>query len=169
MSDKSAMRSLIIDQDNVSRQVGVLCQLGGTSSIIPPVVLSVATLVSNVVTSVKNAQDVAKNYGDSELKSAISDLYNDVLNVKERVLELDDENCALRAELAKKGSVTYAAEFGYCFVAGDSNPYCPTCYEASEKLLHLTASEPWNGGVRRNCRRCRHTYWEKPMTMVHCA
>ena len=131
-------------------------------SIIPPVLLSLVSLLNNVASSARNALEIAKKSGNTDLKAAISELYDDILDVKGRVLELDEENRVLRADLAKKGSITYSSELGYYFVAGDPNPYCPTCYDANEKLLHLTASEPWNGGQRRNCRVCRHTYWDKP-------
>jgi hypothetical protein len=132
-------------------------------SILPPAVLSVASLVSNVLSSAKAAKELAKQSGDSALKEQIGELIDSVLEVKQRVLELDEENRSLRQQLAKKAAVRRDPQFGYYFAEGDADPFCPKCYESSAKLVHLTQSEPWSGGIRRNCRECRDTFWEVQM------
>jgi hypothetical protein len=65
-------------------------------SIIPPVVLTVTLLVGGLVSSAKTARELPKDTSNHELKAAVSDLYDDVLSVKARVVDLDEENRALR-------------------------------------------------------------------------
>jgi hypothetical protein len=132
-------------------------------SILPPAVLSVASLVSNVLSSAKAAKELAKQSGDSALKEQIGDLIDSVLEVKQRVLELDEENRSLRQQLAKKAAVRRDPQFGYYFAECDPDPLCPKCYESSNKLIHLPHSQTWSGGVRRDCLECQSTFWEVEM------
>jgi len=74
-------------------------------SIIPPAVLTATQLVGGLIASAKTARDLAKDSSSHELKAAISDLYDEVLNVKERVLDLDEENRSLKSELARKNEI----------------------------------------------------------------
>ena len=132
-------------------------------SIIPPAVLSVASLVSNVLSSAKAAKELAKQSGDAELKERIGELFDSILDVKERVLELDEENRKLREQLAEKTQVERTSEFGYYFAQDDPDPLCPKCYESARKLIHLTAAQRSNGGVVRDCRECSFQFWEVEM------
>jgi hypothetical protein len=132
-------------------------------SIVPAAALSVASLVSNVLSSAKAAKELAKQSGDTDLKEQIGDLIDSVLEVKQRVLELDEENRSLRQQLAQKGAVRRDSQFGYYFGEGDPDPLCPKCYESAAKLIHLTQAKTWSGGVRRDCRECRQVFWEVPL------
>jgi predicted metal-dependent peptidase len=65
-------------------------------SIIPRAALTTVQIVSGLAASAKNAVDLAKSTSNNELKSAVSELYDSVLDVKARVLELDEEVRSLR-------------------------------------------------------------------------
>ncbi len=93
-------------------------------SIITPAVLSVATLVNNVVNSAKNAKELAKQSGDTELKLAIAEVYNDILDLKAQINDLGDENRELRQKLTKKEDITRHGS-GYFFKKGETMPLCP--------------------------------------------
>lgn len=74
-------------------------------SIIPPAVLTVTQLIGGLVASARTARELAKDTSNHELKAAISDLYDDVLSVKERVVDLDEENRTLRTALDEKHKI----------------------------------------------------------------
>jgi hypothetical protein len=125
-------------------------------TILPPAVLTTAQLVSGLVASVKNALDIARASSDHALKGAVSELYDSFLDVKGRVLDLDEENRALKV-----------APHGYYFVAGDKErPLCPRCFQENpQKIAFLTSPHEWNRGIRRTCKLCRHHVYEKEMEL----
>ncbi len=73
--------------------------------IIPPAVSTVAQLISGLVSSANSARDLASKISDHALKGAVSKLCDEILDVKIRVLELDQENRYLKAALAQKDEV----------------------------------------------------------------
>ncbi len=103
-------------------------------SIIPPVVLTATQLVGSLVATAKNVRDLVKDSSNSDLKSAISDLYDDILSVKERVLDLDEENRKLRAQLEQKDDVVGPFDpYGYFYKKTDEakeKPLCPKCLQS---------------------------------------
>jgi hypothetical protein len=137
-------------------------------SIIPPAISTVAQLVAGLVSSAKTARELAKDTSNHELKAAISDLYDDVLSVKERVADLDEENRTLRVALEEKGKyIGPVVPHGYYFQAGDNeHPLCPRCFqEKPQRIAFMTEPENWNSGVRRTCKLCGKSIYEKPMVL----
>lgn len=132
-------------------------------SIDPHSVASAIGLANNALGAVKSAFELGKKTTDLELKQHLSDAVDNVLELKIRVHDLAEENRSLREQLNLKASVARNSEFGYYFAEGDSDPLCPKCYEGNGKLIHLSPSKPWNGGIRRDCIECRQTFWEKKM------
>jgi len=124
---------------------------------------TVLGLVNSTVQAAKNAVDLAKNSKDSELKQKLSDVIDGLLELKIKVLDLEESNRSLQQRLDKRQEVVRESEFGYWFKVGETGPLCPKCYEGTNKLVYLPPSEAWNGGIRRHCRICSATYWEKPM------
>lgn len=101
-------------------------------SIIPPAALTTVQIVSGLASSAKNAVDLAKASSNNELKGAVSELYDSVLDVKARVLDLDEENRNLKVQLAQKEQIEGPDErFGYFyFKSHPDKPLCPKCYQA---------------------------------------
>ena len=85
-----------------------------------------------------------------------------VLELKAKIIELDEENRNLQRRLELKDKITRSGEFGYWFKEGEEDPLCPKCYEGSGKVIYLTSCKPWGNGTRRDCRECSRTYMEKP-------
>jgi hypothetical protein len=129
--------------------------------VVPAAVLSVTSVLNNLLSSAKTTKEFVKQTSDLELIAQITDLYSAILDVKEKVLDLDAENRSLRAELSQKANVKRTSEFGYFFVEGDPDPHCPKCWEGSGKLGHLSASKPFSNGIVRNCLLCGEKYWER--------
>jgi hypothetical protein len=132
-------------------------------TILPPVVLTTAQLVGSLVASAKNAHDLAKTSSDHALKASISELYDSLLDVKARVLDLDEENRRLTAELAKKDLVEGpTGQFGYFFHRDNSEqPLCPKCFQRQpSNTVFLGPLHKHRGGMLRKCPVCEYGNYE---------
>lgn len=132
------------------------------------VAATTAQIVADVVGTVKAARDLAKATGNRELKEKIGEAYDGLLDLRQRLLDLDDENRQLRAELAKKVEIDGPRPpFGYFFdKSHPDSPLCPKCYQSKEsRLSYMGPAVPWNRGVRRDCRICGFTIFEKEMDL----
>jgi len=146
-------------------------------SIITPAVLTTTQLVGGLVASAKNALDLAKASSDHALKGAVSELHNSVLDVKGRVLDLDEENRKLKAELASRDDIVGPDDAnGYFFYKGKPDkPLCPKCYQSiPSNAVFLGPLSDFYGGKQRSCGVCsfhrmetpwkRHTISKVPMS-----
>jgi hypothetical protein len=133
-------------------------------TILPPVVLTTAQLVGGLVASAKNALDLAKTSSDHALKASISELYDSLLDVKGRVLDLDEENRSLKAQLAREDSIIGPDEtLGYFYFKEKMDqPLCPKCFQSQprnavflEPLFTTTTGQKY-----RRCTVCGWTKWE---------
>jgi hypothetical protein len=121
---------------------------------------TVVQTLSSVIAALRNARDLAKDSKDRELKEVIGDAFDSLLDLKERMLALDEENRDLKAKLAKKASITGPVPpFGYLYEKTDEAqqfPLCPRCYQ--EKLhVYTLVAENWGGATMRSCPNC---HWQ---------
>ena len=133
-------------------------------SIIPQAALTTIQIVSGLAASAKNAVDLAKSTSNNELKGAVSELYDSVLDVKARVLELDEEVRSLKAQLAQRGEIIGPDEaFGYFYFKSNPNePLCPKCYQSSpSKVVNMGPRDQRAGGIMRFCPVCDFTVTEE--------
>ncbi len=133
-------------------------------SIIPPAVLTTTQLVGGLVASAKNALDLAKASSDHALKGAVSELYDSLLDVKGRVLDLDEENRKLRAQLEQKDDVVGPFDpFGYFYKKTDdakAKPLCPKCLQSQpSKVVFLSPPTDGTAGWRA-CVVCSYNKFE---------
>jgi hypothetical protein len=135
-------------------------------SIVPLGMLTTTQLVGGLVASAKNALDLAKASSDHALKSAVSELYDSLLDTKGRVLELDEENRNLKAELSRKDDIIGPDEMnGYFHYKNKiEKPLCPKCFQSHPSMtVFLEPIHNWNGGKRRLCVVCGYKHMETPM------
>jgi hypothetical protein len=125
-------------------------------------VLTAAQIVNTTISAAKQAIELAKQTKNPDLKEKLSELFDHVLEIKAKMLVLEEENGSLKREKAAKASVHRKGQFGYFFVEGDPDPLCPHCFEKDDKQIHLPALHEWNGGLRRLCRSCHNEFWERP-------
>jgi hypothetical protein len=119
--------------------------------------IPVSQLLSSTLSALNNVRDLAKESSNHELKEKISETYDAVLSLKERMLAMTDEIRDLKAQLAVKASFTGPVPpFGYVFKDGDmDHPLCPNCYQEKGHESFLPIAEPWNDGTkRRKCNTC---------------
>ncbi len=65
----------------------------------------VLSAIGTTLSTLKNARDLAKESKDHELKDVISDAYDRLIDLKERMLALDEENRNLKTKLAERDSI----------------------------------------------------------------
>jgi hypothetical protein len=132
-------------------------------SIIPQAALTTVQIVSGLAASAKNAVDLAKSTSNNELKGAVSELYDSVLDVKARVLELDEEVRTLKAQLATREEVTGPdGNFGYFYFKSRPNePLCPKCYQSAQSGPTFMGPRYKQGSyIRRTCPVCNFSHNE---------
>jgi len=133
-------------------------------SIIPQAALTTVQIVSGLAASAKNAVDLAKGTSNNELKGALSELYDSVLGVKARVLELDEENRGLKTRLAQREEIEGPdAKFGYFhFKSKPHEPLCPKCFQSvPSKAVNMGPRDQRAGGIMRFCPVCNFTVTEE--------
>lgn len=136
-------------------------------SIIPQAALTTVQIVSGLAASAKNAVDLAKATSNNELKASISELYDGLLDVKARVLDLDEENRRLKTELARKDDIEGpVGPFGYFFTKQKpENPLCPKCLQSQpSNIVFLGELRKHQGGRLRKCPVCKYGNYEEPPT-----
>lgn len=134
-------------------------------TLLPPVILTTTQLVGGLVASAKNALDLVKASSDHTLKSAVSELYNSLLDVKGRVLDLDEENRRLKAEIARKDEFIGPLDpHGYFFYKEKPDrPLCPKCFQSQpQNPVYLCPIRIWHGANHRQCPICHWENFETP-------
>ena len=133
-------------------------------TILPPGLLTTVQLVGGLAASAKNALDIVKASSDHDLKAAVSELYDSVLDVKVRVLDLDEENRRLKADLERKAEVIGPEDpHGYFFFKDKPDqPLCPKCVQSQPaNAVYLPKVYTYKSGAKsRTCIICRFEYFE---------
>lgn len=128
-----------------------------------------AQLVATVVSTVKTVRDLARDTSNHELKEKIGEVFEGLMDLRERLLNLDEENRQLKEELNKKADIEGPVPpFGYFFdKRHPDEPLCPKCYQGSDsRLSFMGPLHTWNHGERRICRLCGHMIYEKEMDFL---
>ena len=106
-------------------------------SIVPAVALSATTLVNNLLNSARTAKDLVKQSTDSELKERIAEVFNDILDLKAKILDLDSENRDLREQLRQKALVERDSATEGFYKQGEVDPLCPRCFQTTGSPTYL--------------------------------
>jgi len=134
---------------------------------------------SAILNSVKTATDIAKIIRDSdsnlqsaEVKLNMAELISSLADVKMELADLqtelhlkDVEINKLKDQLNTKFSIAYDSTSEVYWKEGDKTPYCPACYEADNKLIHLSARKTVGfspNEIHRphhNCKVCNKSFF----------
>jgi hypothetical protein len=116
-------------------------------------------VMMNPIEQVKELASLIKKVGDIDLYSKIVALQSEVVKLSSRNVELEQKCSELEAELSRKKKLRH--ERSLYFADNDPIPYCPHCWETSEKLVHLfgpkTLMQP--GGEMWECHACNNDYF----------
>lgn len=127
--------------------------------------------IATALASLKAARDVAANYSDLPLKSALLDAYEQMLAVREEALVVQEElHKARRRILELEDQLTAKLEdprVGLTFDRGvwwasdsrahsELGPFCPTCLDATDKRRLLARNGATNAYA--SCRHCKGNF-----------
>ncbi len=94
----------------------------------------------------KEAKVIADAASEQTLKAKVFEIMEAALEAKEQALSLrqellekDEEIADLKKTLQDRTATSF--KNGMWYKEGDDVPFCPTCYEKDEKLIHLIYSE----------------------------
>ena len=122
-----------------------------------PLVATASSVIGAALSAMKYMREVSDSTDDLELKSRINDLYTALLDVRAKVLDLDEENRRLKNELARKDDIVGPdAKFGYFhFMNKPNEPLCPKCYQSiPSKIVNMGPMDQRAGGMMRLCPVC---------------
>ena len=131
---------------------------------------AITGIVSGALSSLKAARDLAKDTTDLELKGKLSEVFDLLLELKESVSTLADENKSLKAQLKEKDQLEGPfAPFGYFYKSGDrEHPLCSICAQKAVPVQsYMGPLHQWRGGQRRTCRTCDQSIYEVEMQPIH--
>ncbi len=117
----------------------------------------------DVLGSLKQLSELVKKYNDIELMKKIVELQAEVFELQQTNLQLKEQLARQKHHSADELAMKMSGPMNYYYREGDDVPFCPKCWEGpGHRQVHLPQAEPWSGGIRRDCRVCNETYWEKP-------
>lgn len=113
----------------------------------------------NPVERVKELALLIKKFGDIELYRKIVELQSEVVKLSTRNLDLEQKCSELETELSRKKKLRHERSLYYA--DDDPVPFCPHCWETSEKLVHLFGPQPLSraGGEMWECLACNNDYF----------
>lgn len=121
-------------------------------------------MVGSVVSTVKSLRDWAKSSGNHELNQRAGDVFDSLNDLRQRVLDLDEENRNLKVELAKRADIDGPVPpHGYYFDKRyPEAPLCPKCYQSKEnpRIGYMTTPSAGSFGTSRRCQLCGFSLYE---------
>ncbi len=106
-----------------------------------------------------NAKQVAKaveEIHNLELYQRVLGLHSDIIELVEENNKLRDENKELKAVVALTKAMSFKPPFFY--QDGDPNPFCPACWEGTQKAIHLIYSHEEETCIRWDCKTCKQMF-----------
>jgi len=113
----------------------------------------------NPIEQAKELVSLIQKIGDVDLYRKIVELQGEVVRLSARNVELEQKREELEAELRRKKSLRHVRSL--YFADNDPIPFCPHCWETSNKLVHLFGPQPLSGpgGEMWECHACNNDYF----------
>ncbi len=117
------------------------------------------SLVNGTIGLLKEARESAKRSDDHDLKDKLSEVFDSVLELKEVIGNLRDENRELRKRLETRASLKWDSEHKLYFADGDPDPFCPACMDLNGRQIRLQPAY-YSSNVlwKYECKVCRNDY-----------
>jgi plasmid stabilization system protein ParE len=93
-------------------------------------------------------------------KGATIEAQERIMALREACVALQDENHAMREKMkvleeALKFKKTLEYRVPFYYAEGDSNPFCPRCWEKDKRAIHLSPERILSGARARPCPDCK--------------
>lgn len=115
----------------------------------------------NTLDTAKELVALIQKVGDIELYRKTVEFQAEVVALSQKNLELQVKCSHLEAELQRRKSLRHERQLYYA--SGDVVPFCPTCYEKTDKYVHLFG--PKSGYPQDvecyECLGCNYSYYAK--------
>ncbi len=116
------------------------------------------SLVSGTIGLLKEAREAAKRSDDHDLKDKLSEVYDSVLELKEVIGKLRDENAELLNRLKTRASLKFDRRAKLYFAEGDPDPFCPACLDDGGKQIRLIPDYNDGALLQYQCKVCKNFY-----------
>lgn len=127
-----------------------------------PITFGVAStavsLVNGTLSLLKEARESAKRSDDHDLKDKLNELWDSVLQVKEVVGNLRDENADLLKRLQTRASLKWDTRLKVYFAENDPDPFCPACMDLNETQIRLHPEILDGVLFRYDCKICKNYF-----------
>jgi uncharacterized small protein (DUF1192 family) len=116
------------------------------------------SLVNGTIGLLKEAREAAKRSDDHDLKDKLSDVYDSVLELKETINNLREENAELKKQLSSKETLKWDSSKRVYFAESDPDPFCPICLD--QKSLQVRLHPQFSNGVvwKYDCKVCKNYF-----------
>jgi hypothetical protein len=110
----------------------------------------------SIVDNLEEVADIIKKAGDIELYRKIVKLEGAIIELTREKMKLEEQNADLQKLLNAKQEMKFNKPFYY--QENDPHPFCPQCWEADKKAVHLDGPQEVVAGPRYDCPSCRNTF-----------
>lgn len=116
------------------------------------------SLVNGTIGLLKEAREAAKRSDDHDLKNKLSAVYDSVLELKETINSLREENSALKKQLMSKETLKWDPDKRVYFAEGDPDPFCPICLDKNG--LQVRLHPQFSNGIvwQYDCKVCKNWF-----------
>jgi len=109
-----------------------------------------------IIENIKDIGNLVQKMGNMDLYRKIIELEGEVVGLTRENLEMEKKIEELNTLLETKKAMTFRPPF--YFQEGDSQPFCPKCWEADRKAIHLDGPSDVLAGPRYDCPNCKNHF-----------
>ena len=117
-------------------------------------------LVNGTIGLLKEAREAAKRSDDHDLKDKLSEVFDSVLELKELIGNLRDENGELRKRIESRAHLHWDSKQKVYLAEGDSDPFCPACLDLKGSVIRLQPAPNYGNNVlcMYECKVCKNGF-----------
>lgn len=109
--------------------------------------MTVLETIGSAIALVRQMSELSATAAKADLKLAAVNLTEQLVEIKQRVIDLEQDKQRLLAEV-KRLSQPPAMQFrDSAYYAGDDGPFCPGCYDSQGKTIRLVTMSATFGPI----------------------
>ena len=112
----------------------------------------------SIIDNVKEIANLVKKIDDIDLYRRIIELESEIIELTRENHELKVDNHDLKEKLNLSEALVFRKPFYY--KENDDTPYCPRCWEADRKAIHLNGPIEDMGDHYHFCPVCNFRVWD---------
>jgi hypothetical protein len=109
-----------------------------------------------VIDEMKDIADLVKKAGDIDLYRRIVNLEGEIIDLTRAKRTLEEAIVELRRALDYKRVLVLRD--GFYWAEDDNQPFCPGCWDAKQKAVHIAFTHVKEMGSRFQCPNCKTMY-----------